>query len=60
MQAPAVDTYIDDHTYAALREELAELVATPFVFDQHSEIVRILGEIGGIWPRSVMDDAETA
>lgn len=25
-----------------------------------TEIVRILGEIGGIWPRSVMDDAEVA
>ncbi|MBR9651673.1 hypothetical protein [Thalassovita aquimarina] len=56
MQAPA-DTYLDDKTYAALRAELAHLIALPLVHDADTEVVRILGEVGGIWPQSVMDDA---
>lgn len=60
MQARTIptDIYIDNETYAALRAELAHLIAIPFVHDPDTEVVRILGEIGGIWPRSVMDDAE--
>lgn len=62
MQAPTTptDTYLDDKTYAALRAELTHLIALPLVHDPDTEIVRILGEIGGIWPQSVMDDAEVA
>lgn len=62
MQAPTIptDTYLDDKTYAALRAELTHLIALPLVHDPDTEIVRILGEIGGIWPQSVMDDAEVA
>ncbi|MDE4173675.1 hypothetical protein PXK01_05885 [Phaeobacter sp. PT47_59] len=51
------DTYIDDETYAALRAELLRLVAEQPVHPE-VEIVRILGEVGGVWPRSVLDDAE--
>lgn len=57
MQTPT-DTYITDKTYATLRAELMHLIALPLVHDLDTEVVRILGEIGGIWPRSVMDDAE--
>lgn len=59
MQAPTAptDTYINDQTYAALRAELAQLISSQS-HDADTELVRILGEIGGIWPRSVMDDAE--
>lgn len=57
-QTIPTDIYLDDSTYAALRAELTHLIALPLVHDPDTEIVRILGEIGGIWPRSVMDDAE--
>lgn len=57
MQAPA-DTYIDDATYAALRAELGHLIALPLVHDPDTEVVRILGEVGGIWPHSVIGDGE--
>lgn len=59
MQNP-VDTYLSNETYAALRAELLELCALPLVHDPDTEVVRILGEIGGIWPQSVMDDAGAA
>lgn len=60
MQAPTIpaDIYLDDKTYAALRAELTHLIALPLVHDPETELVRVLGEIGGIWPRSVMDGAE--
>lgn len=53
-----VDTYIDDETYAALRSELVRFVAIPFTHDADTEVVRILGEIGGVWPRCVLDQTE--
>lgn len=59
MQA-LTDTYLDDKTYAALRAELAHLIAMPFVHDPDTKVVEALGEIGGIWPQSVMDDGEIA
>lgn len=59
-QITPTDTYLDDRTYAALRAELTHLIALPLVHDPDTEIVRVLGEIGGIWPRSVRDDAEAA
>ncbi len=52
-----VDTYLTDETYAALRAELVELITLqPLHAD--TEVVRVLGEVGGVWPQSVMDDAE--
>lgn len=62
MQAPTAptDTYLDDATYAALRAELAHLIALPLVHDPDTEVVRILGETGGVWPESVRDDADAA
>lgn len=57
MQAP-IDIYIDNKTYAALRAELAQLIATPFVIEPDTTVVEVLGEIGGIWPQSVVGDAE--
>ncbi|WP_127111726.1 hypothetical protein [Shimia sediminis] len=57
MQAPT-DIYIDNETYTALRAELAHLITTPFVNDADTKVVEALGEIGGIWPKNVMDDAE--
>lgn len=59
MQAPK-DVYLNNETYAALRAELAQLVALPLAHDPDTEIVRVLGEIGGVWPQSVADDAENA
>lgn len=56
MQAPT-DIYIDDQTYTALRAELGHLIAAQ-PHDADTAIVTALGEIGGVWPRSVMDDAE--
>lgn len=57
MQAPT-DTYITDETYHTLKDELAHLIALPLVHDPETEVIRILGEVGGVWPQSVMDDAE--
>jgi hypothetical protein len=49
-----VDTYLDDDTYAALRAELGRLIALPLMHDPDTEVVRVLGEIGGVWPQSVL------
>ena len=57
MQIPT-DTYITDATYHALKAELAQMFATPFVHDPETEVIRVLCEVGGVWPQSVMDDAE--
>ena len=58
MQIPT-DTYITDETYHALKAELAQMFATPFVHDPETEVIRILGEVGGVWPQSVLDDPES-
>lgn len=57
MQTPT-DTYLDDQTYAALRAELGRLIATQYAHDPDTELVRVLGEVGGIWPESVLEDGE--
>ncbi|MDO6521290.1 hypothetical protein Q4578_06810 [Shimia thalassica] len=57
MQAPTY-TYITDTTYHTLNDELAHLIAMSFVHDPETEVIRILGEVGGVWPQSVMDDVE--
>lgn len=60
MQTPT-DTYLTDATYHALKNALVQMVAQPFEgagTDAQTEVVRALGEIGGVWPQSVMGDAE--
>ena len=57
MQTPT-DTYLDDQTYAALRAELGRLIATQYAHDPDTELVRVLGEVGGIWPQSVVADGK--
>ena len=57
MQTPT-DTYLDDQTYAALRAELGRLIATQYAHDPDTELVRLLGEVGGIWPQSVVADGK--
>ncbi|MDE4096664.1 hypothetical protein [Phaeobacter gallaeciensis] len=61
MQAPTIpaDTYLEDETYAALRAELVRLINEQ-PYDPDTAVVTALGEVGGIWPTSVMDDAEAA
>lgn len=61
MQTTPADTYVTDATYHALKSALARLVAQPFDregTDPETEVIAALGEVGGIWPQSVMDDAE--
>lgn len=48
------DTYLSDETYAALRAELVRLASGDQVHDVDTEIVRVLGEIGGVWPQGVL------
>lgn len=55
--------YLPDDVYHALKDKLAQMVAEPFerfCSDPDTEVVTALGEIGDIWPQSVVDDAETA
>lgn len=63
MTAPIelTEIYLDDTTYARLKDRLAQMVAEPFEregTDAETEVVRALGEIGGVWPEFVRDDAE--
>lgn len=56
MQNPT-DTYIADADYHALKNALVQMVAQPFDHagtDAETEVVRALGEIGGVWPVSVI------
>lgn len=51
----SVDTYIADADYHALKNALVQMVAQPFDragTDAETEVVRALGEIGGVWPES--------
>ena len=62
MQTPR-DTYLADSTYHALKEALARTVSVPpdrFGCDADSYVVETLGEVGGIWPESVLADRESA
>lgn len=54
-----VDIYLNDTTYASLRAELVRLIQDQ-PHDPDTAIVTALGETGGVWPQSVMDDAATA
>ncbi|WP_298494825.1 hypothetical protein [uncultured Maritimibacter sp.] len=52
------DTYIADDTYAALKGALLHLAAhAESTHDLETELIRVLGEEGGIWPECVMDEA---
>ncbi|NVO55088.1 hypothetical protein HW561_04695 [Rhodobacteraceae bacterium B1Z28] len=57
------ETYLPDHVYHALKAKLEKLVSEPFEecgTDPETEIVTALGEIGNIWPLSVLDEAQVA
>jgi ATP-dependent phosphoenolpyruvate carboxykinase len=54
-------TYLDNDTYHRLKAKLAQMVAENF--DKfgtcpETEVISALGEVGGIWPESVMDDED--
>lgn len=64
MNAPTDPTeiYLDNSTYAQLKAALTQLVAEPFErggTDAETEVVRTLGEVGGVWPEFVRDDVES-
>lgn len=50
------DTYIPDATYATLLDRLEQARPTADRPDLRSTLVEILGECGGIWPASVLND----
>lgn len=55
------EVYLPDHIYHALKAKLEKLVTEPFEecgTDPEAEIVSALGEIGNIWPASVLDEAQ--
>ncbi|NDW43668.1 hypothetical protein [Ruegeria sp. PrR005] len=56
-QTAPVDTYLDDATYARLRAELVRLISEQ-PYDSDTAVVTALGELGGVWPLSVREDAE--
>ena len=65
VQAPnnPQEIYLPDHIYHALKAKLQTLVAQPFEecgTDPETEIVTALGEIGNIWPVSVLDNVQIA
>ena len=48
-------TYLPDPVYYAL---LDDLLAANSNFDPRSRIVELLGDVAGVWPEIVQDDAE--
>lgn len=57
MSAPT-DTYLDDATYQRLKATLAKMVAERFDregTDAETEVVTVLGEVGGVWPEFVRE-----
>ncbi|WP_377191022.1 hypothetical protein [Ruegeria meonggei] len=57
------EIYLPDHIYHALKAKLEKLVSEPFEecgTDPETEVVTALGEIGNIWPVSVLSDAQIA
>lgn len=50
-------TYIPDTEYAAL---VARLMAAPDALDPESEIKIAIGELAGVWPQSIREDADAA
>lgn len=54
MQTPT-DTYIEDSTYHPLVAELLKLIEQQPCHPE-PEVMRILGETGGVWPRSILDE----
>lgn len=56
MQIPS-DTYIADSTYHPLVAELLKLIEQQPCHPE-PEVMRILGETGGVWPQSVLEDSE--
>lgn len=60
MQPRFMDTYLPDATYQSLKAKLAELIERPDQIapglDAESAVVEALGEIGGVWPVSILND----
>ncbi|MEQ8899273.1 MAG: hypothetical protein RID23_19500 [Roseovarius sp.] len=57
------EIYLNTTTYAQLKAALTQLVAEPFErggTDAETEVVRTLGEVGGVWPEFVRDDSENS
>lgn len=55
------DLYPSNETYSRLVEALATLQDKPCPVTGRVEpyqIIEVLGEVGGIWPASVLDDPE--
>uniref|UniRef100_UPI003B51D084 hypothetical protein n=1 Tax=Roseovarius indicus TaxID=540747 RepID=UPI003B51D084 len=53
------EIYLSNTTYAQLKAALSRLVADPFEregTDAETEVVRALGEVGGVWPEFVKED----
>lgn len=55
MQTPQ-DVYIPNEIYNDLRTELTRLVSQSNVHDAETKVVEALGEIAGIWPKSILSD----
>ncbi|UWQ40055.1 hypothetical protein K3718_10760 [Leisingera aquaemixtae] len=54
------DIYVSEEIYAELRAELTAQLAALQRFDPDTDAVRILGEIRGVWPVSVLEDEDAA
>jgi hypothetical protein len=55
--------YLADDVYEALKTKLTKLITAPFAkfgIDPETEVIMALGEIGDIWPASVLEHAEDA
>lgn len=53
------DTYLPDEAYEELVGRLERLVIDPSPLegtDARSEVIMLLGELGGLWPVSVLED----
>lgn len=57
MHAPT-NVYVDNEIYAELRAEVAAQLLSSGHHDPDTEAVHVLGEIRGVWPKSIEDDAE--
>lgn len=64
MQPRFRDTHLPDEVYAALKQKLAQLVENRDQIapglDAESAVVHVLGEVGNVWPVSVLSDPQRA
>ena len=55
------DFYPSNETHSRLVKAIAALQDKPCPFSgriEPSQIIEVLGEVGGVWPASVLDDPE--